>query len=38
MYAIVLEPRITLDPRLFCEDVIVFTFEIFNDFRETGRA
>ena len=38
VYAIVSEARVTLDARLFCEDVIVLTLEVSHDFREARQS
>ena len=38
MYAVVSKARVTLDARLFCEDVVVLTLEVSHDFREAGHS
>ena len=38
VYAVVPEARVTLNARLFCEDVVVLTLEMSHDFREARHS
>ena len=38
VYAVISEAGVTLDARLFCEDVVVLTLEVSHNFREAGHS